>query len=306
MTMKLRGLVLSIACLGLVTAGAPEAFATQTSCSYDGSIDRTFFNFGFPSTARFFVNAAGDFKWEDTSTDTVYDCGKGTVTNTATADVVDFSGTAASPELIIDFRNMWKPGTPATETTGKPEIEGSVDMSGGSLDSLEIRGGARRDSFIFGAYGLNYNGDNDVDLAIAGAESLLVKGGRKADFISYQGGHGTGGPVVGGPVVTLQGDGGGDEVRGTAGIQRLRGIGGDDRLLGGGGADIVFGEGGNDVVKGQGGSDELDGMRGADKLFGAKGNDDLEGGAGPDLLDGGGGNDHCVGGGGADTVRNCE
>jgi Ca2+-binding RTX toxin-like protein len=295
---------LSLALLLLAPAG--PSHATLTTCSYDSSTDRVTLGVSVELNVRLFVNDSGAFKWKDTETNVVADCQKATVNNTSNVVVDDFTGANDLPEIALDFRNRWGPGT-TPEMTGRSEIEVDVNDRNGGNDTLMILGSPRRNHFVFGASGFNLNGDNDgndVQLPIGVIEELYVKGRDRGDRLSVRGGSGTGADFVT-ELVTLQGDGGSDSLLGGDGDEDLRGIDGDDTLLGGLGVDQLFSDDGDDLVRGGRGQDELDGLKGKDKLFGQRGPDDLEGGPGDDDLDGGPGIDTCDGGPGVDSISSC-
>ncbi len=100
----------------------------------------------------------------------------------------------------------------------------------------------------------------------------------------------------------IDGGRGADLLIGGTGADTLTGRGGQDTLEGNGGRDMLVGNGGKDHLNGGGGKDILEGNGGKDTLEGAGGRDDLNGGGGKDELDGGGGKDRIEGGRGADLL----
>jgi hypothetical protein len=97
-----------------------------------------------------------------------------------------------------------------------------------------------------------------------------------------------------------------NSIVGTTGADDLVGTAGNDLILGLGGNDRIRGSGGEDCIVGGAGRDRLLGGAGDDVLLGGRGNDVLRGGSGDDRLFGGPGVDRCRGGIGSDTLRSCE
>ena len=110
--------------------------------------------------------------------------------------------------------------------------------------------------------------------------------------------------------VTVQGEGGQDQITGGSGDDMLVGGPGDDNLQGGGGNDTLIGEiadpvnpgDGTNMMDGGPGNDTIAGGAGPDTLVGGPGDDAMAGGNGDDTLDGGPGADDVRGGPGVDTV----
>lgn len=103
--------------------------------------------------------------------------------------------------------------------------------------------------------------------------------------------------------VSIAGNGGNDDITGTAFADSIRGNSGNDRISGGLGNDAVRGDEGTDLLYGESGDDNLDGGVGNDYLSGGIGNDTEHGGTGNDRLDGGRNNDDLYGDDGRDTVH---
>ncbi|MCB9943526.1 MAG: hypothetical protein H6851_07890 [Geminicoccaceae bacterium] len=152
------------------------------------------------------------------------------------------------------------------------------------------------------------DGDNDT------IDATSISNGNIALAVTLQ-------TIVGGTVqFTINGNGGDDDITGSAFGDIINGGGGadwieagagDDVVSGGNGSDTIFGEGGNDTLNGDGGidyiyggegDDTIDGGTGADELFGEEGNDTIDGGDGRDTIDGGTGADNLNGGAGNDTI----
>jgi Ca2+-binding RTX toxin-like protein len=268
-------------------------------------------------------------------------CGTATVLNTITLTVNGVPGTPQ--QLIIDLvGGPFVPGQ-GDEPGTSDEMEFAVNLKGGSggggetaiPDVVRVEGAGASDRIVAGSTleagpafvtHVNMNAsepdgiDSDVDIRPIGA--LVLTGGANADFLRANGGLGTGDGVRVSRALTVNGEGGNDNIRGSdrmgtgsrsgsacmlvsgrfssipgRSFECLRGAADDDRVDGRGGQDDVFGDAGLDVVEGGGGDDDLRGGGGRDTLAGEGGND---------LLDGGPDRDRCVGGPGADTLVNCE
>ncbi|MEZ5834963.1 MAG: calcium-binding protein [Geminicoccaceae bacterium] len=152
------------------------------------------------------------------------------------------------------------------------------------------------------------DGDNDT------IDATNISNGTVALAVALQ-------TIVGGTVqFTINGNGGDDDITGSAfgdiisggnGADLVFAGDGDDVVSGGNGGDDLWGEGGNDILNGEGGRDNIyggdgddtiDGGAGADNLYGMDGNDTIDGGDGKDLIGGGKGDDVLNGGAGNDTI----
>ena len=141
--------------------------------------------------------------------------------------------------------------------------------------------------------GCTDNGDTATCLK-AGPTSVVMNMGGGDDIVD--------GSTVNEDPFTINGDSGGDTLRGTAGMDTVNG--GDD-------ADpFVSGQANNDTVNGGDGNDgfgpfsnRLFGGNGDDTVNGGPGNDRLEGFGGVDVLDGGTGIDRALYGG--ENVNDC-
>ncbi|MDQ4143696.1 MAG: hypothetical protein M3198_08110 [Actinomycetota bacterium] len=231
-----------------------------------------------PATVRLFVTPEGEIKWEDPMSSQIFDCGKATVQNTDLVEVFDYN-TSADHLLIIDKSRAFGPGT-TPESSGASEIEFLIDGEEGD-NTLQVWGGDRRDTIVFGETGIALNRDGDADISQADYDDFMFLGKRRADFLSGGGGFGTGGPTA--APVTIYGNSGNDDLVGSLGIDRLLGSRGADTMSGGRSGDIIFGNEGADLLLGRAGGDELDGMGGADRLRGHAGTDDLEGAREPTI-----------------------
>ena len=277
----------------LLLALVPSAGrATSSTCARFG--DQLDLQIVIPPTVRVFVTPKGEIKWVDPNTpNQPQDCTDATVDNINTIVINNYA--SEDTTLIVDRPKRFAPGA-TLEPMGKSEIEFDFGVNDRPYeDTLQISGSNKGDRMVAGVNGIAINGDGDADIVDLKVEKFvfLGKGGR--DFLSGGGGNGTGGAF--GTGLTIYGNGGDDEIRGTTAEDQLLGSGGDDHMDGAGKGDVVFGNDGADVVLGRRGADELDGMAGRDRLRGHGGIDDLEGGPGID---------DCDGGPGDDTLASCE
>ncbi|MGH2758507.1 MAG: calcium-binding protein, partial [Actinomycetota bacterium] len=227
-----------------------------------------------------------------------------------TVNVIDIQGSAGPERLVVDLTNgPFGPGL-LPELSGTSEIEFQGSLAGGS-DTLEVIGSSGADHIVFGrtSQGLNtyitgaaLNGDGDADITIAGIEGFSVDGRAGNDFISGQGGNGTGTAAVQQLGVAPAGYVGDfPPVTGGAGADGVTGGNAGDILDGDAGNDEMDGRGGDDLIAGGSGIDGVAGGTGADSLKGGLDNDNLTGGDGDDNLQGNGGDDALSGGAGQDT-----
>jgi hypothetical protein len=252
---------------GLQTSATPSTPSRPERCTYDSA--------SHTATLRnplgILLNRSGKIRY----------CGEATVSNTDTIHLLP----EEELELSIDASTLSPGFTP--EETGLPEIEVFVQTE--EKVSLWIEGSSLKESFILGTGGLNFNGDDDVDLVVEGrAEwTLYLYGGD--DFASTMGKKSTGSPFLGD--VGLIGHGGRDVlIAGRIGAGFAEGNRGDDRIIAG---------------RQTRGRQYLDGGKGRDFIRGGPGVDNLVGGDGRDRLTGGPGFDSCQASG-ADVVYSCE
>jgi Ca2+-binding RTX toxin-like protein len=321
---------------GILVTGSP-ASATVT-CEQDEFSQPFITMTGDRDVVRVKVGGTGtQIMWNDGSG---YEpCGTATVHNTIKLTV---NGVVGTPQqLIIDLvGGHFVPGE-GDEPGSSDEMEFEVNLKGSTggessiPDVVRVEGAGAVDRLVAGSTleagpefvtHVNMNPsepdgiDSDVDIRPFGA--LVLAGGANGDFLWANGGFGTGDGVRVTRALTVNGEGGNDDLRGSArmGTAGRRGsacmevsgrfssilgrsfeclLGGadNDRLDGRGLQDDLFGHAGRDVIEGGGGDDDL---------WGGGGRDTLAGEAGDDRLDGGPDHDRCVGGTGADTVANCE
>lgn len=196
-------------------------------------------------------------------------CGAATVTNTNTIRVV---GTQQSEELVITLEGgPLAPGF-SHERRGSSEIELAVDLGSGT-DEITLLGGDGPDHLGFPRGGRGtLNGDDDVDITIAGADRWTLDGGIGNDVLD-----GSGAPQL-----------------------RAYGREGSDRITGGAGRDYLVGDEGE--AASADGNDTVVGGDGDDSVTAGGGNDRLLGGAGDDYLRAGGGRDQVFGGADSDWM----
>ena len=114
-----------------------------------------------------------------------------------------------------------------------------------------VRGEQQGATIALGAQGINLNagadGLADSDVSLPGVETVMVIGSAADDWVSGQGGHGTGGPSD--QHLNLGGAGGNDYLHaGDGNYSFLWGEAGDDELVGAAQYDYIQGGPGNDTV----------------------------------------------------------
>ena len=235
----------------------------------------------------------------------------GTACDTATilnVDTIEVASTGTAAELRIDLGGgAFAPGETAETDAESSEIEWLVDLAAGS--TLHVVGSTQNDTLALGVGGINLNGAEavaDVDVVITGAPAIVLDGNDGSDVLSVGGGSGTG---EAGPVATLIGGPGGDQlVPGAAGSAFDGGEGSDtidySAVTGPISVDLqsgtvtlpngvdtlaaiesVTGTSGDDHLIGDSGANILRGLGGNDQIMGLAGDDDLQGNDGIDVLD---------------------
>ncbi len=246
-------------------------------------------------------------------------CGDATVS--ATRQIVVEESSAGSQTLVLDFLT----GQFANGRAGGPGWD--IDLGSGD-DNLRVRGTTGADRYSAGINGLATNTDNNIDVAYANIESMVISLGPGNDI--FNGGANT--TATGAALtssVAVYGGAGNDTLRGGNGDDELWGGEGNDIFQGGpvaDGADTFHGGVGTDTmdytartasvtvtlddnandgaigendnimidvenVTGGAGDDSLTGSAAANVLTGGAGNDTIDGGDGDDTLNGGAGND---------------
>jgi Ca2+-binding RTX toxin-like protein len=259
-----------------------------------------------------------------------------TVTNTNAISVHNAPG-LFDTDVTIHQPNTFAPGLIAE--AGDDEIEIFVNLNDSEASELRINPPVAGGTIFLGTGGINPNATSgedqpDADIVPNMAPMVVVNGNSGPDFISAQGGRGTGGPVTdnislhgGGGSDNLQGGGGNDIITGTG--SDLNGNGGNDLLIGGSSPSILSGGEGDDVHVGSAPGDLMLGGDGTDtvdysfftagvtvdladmhdgieNLVGSNFNDILRGDDGPNLLNGLQGDDVLEGRGGNDDLRGRE
>jgi len=274
-------------------------------------------------------------------------CGTATTLNTDSVLILDESDDFATPAgndgdttVQIFQPRRFAPGKTDEPFPNEDEIEFFVDTRGGN-DLLRVGASDTDDSndLTVGNGGLSWNTDLDADMVGMPFDQVALAGGRVTDWLSGQGGRGTGTPLTTAKVFEASGNGSADSIRGSdvAGGDMLYGGSGNDVIEGGAGDDTVSGSIGEDTLLGGAGSDtvsfdgasqaatvdlartdaqdtgdgidrlfEFENVTGsafADRLSGTVGSNVLDGGpGGDDLLSGRGGNDVLQGRSGTDAV----
>jgi len=267
--------------------------------------------------------------------------GTPTTANVDTVLVVDESDNLNTPAgndggtlVSISEPATFSPGKTA-EATGLSEIEFLVDTKAGQ-DRLTL-GGSARQQLLVGSEGAEWNGDGDPEMLGMPFKNLVLFGSDGADYLSAQGGSGTGGPLATATKVEINGGSGADSLFGSeiAAGDVIVGGPGDDTSVAYGGDDLVSPGEGDDTLQGGPGNDTLDFSAGkavqadlenvtpqetgqgrdsfaqfenatgstfADRLTGDSAANVLRGGAGDDVLEGRAGADQLNGEQGADAV----
>ena len=292
----MRGRVLLIALL--IASGATPAAAQSDSgsCSYDKGSKAVSVDLPANAGGRLYV-----WKGKISFGTPFFDgqCGRATVRNTSQISVL---GRSNSSEIItLDLSTgTFTPGS--GKDSGEKEVEISIDLAGDegffTHDEVHLIGTDGADLFTAGSDGLALNGDDDLDVAIAGIPRLFIEGRAGPDTIQGQGGHGSGLPYQ------LPVEFWADHVNNSQDMTANVLIGGEsaDRLNGSWGDDLIRGMGGDDGVFGFQGANDLHGGDGADSLWGDSWNDVFDGGAGDDIIEDAGGEDVISTGAGNDTI----
>lgn len=194
----------------------------------------------------------------------------------STVNEINVLGNADRQTFVIDqVGGAFEPGATAETVPNVSEIEFDLALGAGN-DVLSIVGQPGNDHITVGANGANLNDDGDLDSDLGGVDVLLVSGGDGNDFVTYEGGAGTGAASSRGA-----------QARGNDGNDELRGAGLDDVMFGGAGDDLLLGSGGGDELLGEADDDELFFGPGDDDIFGSDapdGADRIDGGIGHDVL----------------------
>lgn len=344
---------------GLALVGVPNAYADPApgTCEYDATTKTA--TYAWPSSYQSsdipLIQRVGDDIKVGRSTSR--DCPGATAANT---DVIRILGsppnaTASNPDDIV-----LAPHTPLITPGGAAIKVEFVGVAAARKVRLRVNGTTGRDAVVAGQLGVNFNADEptpDVDLYVLdGADKraggiqpsnmgcstslcseLSDPGTTGNDFLSTQGGFGTGGAAYQGTLsnAVLLGGEGEDHLAATNWTDVIGGPGNDD-LDGPGTPDnrarVRFDSAtgpirvdlavatpqstgqGTDTITGFGaamggkfadelyGNDDENGLDGGSLLDDANGGDHIEGRGGDDILSGGPGNDTLLGGPGEDTL----
>ena len=245
---------------------------------------------------------------------------------TTTLKKLVVTGHVGGETFILDFMNGDFGQGSATD------VGIAINFSAGSGDDFKIRGKSGTDTISFGDLGGSINGDGNLDISLAGHDSVTVTLGDGDDSFTGGGGNGSGSAAFPGDLI-VYGGAGADDLVGGDGDDTLSGGPGNDRLAGGAGDDTLngnedddtFDEGtaanGDDTFNGDDGTDIVDyGGRTLAVTVTMDGSGDdgdplaseadvvtatvegVNGGAGADTITGSDGDDIIRGGGGDDTI----
>jgi Ca2+-binding RTX toxin-like protein len=306
-----------------LVAVAPPAFAAVTCAFGTGTLD---VHLGAASdSATLSLNATNQILVNGAIT-TAAPCSLPAAHDTADTTVISVDDTAsgggANQTLTIDQSGAGGP----FPSSGGTEIEFQVDLGGGTGDALVITGDDLVDTIVFGASGINLDGDGDLDVTDptspgvpAGIESWTVNAGAGNDSVTGAGGSATGTAFT--SALTLNGGAGDDTLTGGTSTNDTVSYGGITGAVtvnlatttaqntGGAGSDTItnienaIGGNGGDTLTGTTGANTLTGGAGNDSLVGGDGNDSVLGGDGNDTLTGGNGDDTVTGGTGTDSAN---
>ncbi|MFT5431315.1 MAG: Ca2+-binding RTX toxin-like protein [Myxococcota bacterium] len=191
-------------------------------------------------------------------------CGAAT---SSTAKRIDITGDNGDSTVILDFMSgTFVPGGASPGIT--------IDLGGGSQDSLKIRGSASADTVTFGADGIAFNSDNLLDVTTTNIEVYVVSLGSGNDSFTGSGGRGTGSAYTN--VLLVYGGPGNDVLAGGTAVDTLNGGDGSDTLSG---AEDSAGDTADDILNGEGDNDTFD----CGNV--SNGGDVMNGGAGIDHAD---------------------
>ena len=320
----------------LVVALLPSIASAATQCTYTWSTKTVQVTINDPgSDPKLWVS--GDKLMLNTA-----QCATATRWNTNTINVDDASG--GNVGLILEWGSTgFRPGN-LNEVGNSDEMEFDVDLGGGAADWLQVIGSNATDVLALGSAGINLNGSEadgkDVDVVLAGTDSVRLSGGNSNDTLTSSGGYETGDPAsmgskqdggngadillgndhadefIGGngwdtvdystrtdPVTVTVSDGNANDGRAGEGDEITGSV---EHVVGGSGDDTLDGNGDMELLEGGDGEDHLIGSGGDDELRGDAGEDHLEGVGDDDLLYGGPGNDIEDGGGFNDVMVQTE
>ena len=357
MVRRVRPPILSIVLAGLALVCAPAAFAQPAPgvCEHSGStVSYTWPTDYLSSNLPVIQQNGGIITVGRTGASTCP--GATTATTTLIRIFGRPAGSFSSDQIVLSLHNPLL-------TTGGQEIK--VEFVNPEVNvRLRVNGSSADDHIVAGANGININADEatpDVDVFATGsggiqpenmgcsaAMATCVAGSNPGtagnDFLSTQGGFGTGGPayqaltasgvLIGGPDndrlvaadwTGVHGGPGNDTLEGPGtpnnnAAVRFDGAAGPVTVdlavvapqnTGAGtdtisGFDRIVGSGHADFLYGDGDNNSIDGGNGNDRIEGRDGDDSLSGSGGDDTLIGGAGKDMLTGSTGNDTLEGGE
>jgi hypothetical protein len=257
---------------------APSGAAAATTCDMAGAALEVMMS-ASDDKATLFVEAGGTEILVGAGLDFVT-CAGGTPTvNNIDAISVRNQPGGTNNEVGVAEASRFAPGK--TAESGDDEIEIFVNLNGGAGSALAVGTAPAGGAMVFGTSGINTNAtgaevEPDRDIVDTNVPALGGFGRSGQDFISAQGGAGTGNPL---PVpISLSGEEGNDVLVGGEG---------DDPIHGGTGGDNLVGRRGNDTIDGGPGTttNVLSGDAGNDRLLPSSAADSAAGGDGVDGLD---------------------
>jgi hypothetical protein len=183
-----------------------------------------------------------------------------TTSNTDAISVHNTPGGANNVVRIAEASRFAPGASDVGEGGGTQEIEILVNLFDRPGSELHVSPVGTGGSFVIGNFGINTNATDteaepDVDITLTDVPNLRAVGNPGNDYVSAQGGSGTGGPVTEG--IELTGGAGADELVGSEGV---------DFVVGGTGEDATSGMGGSDNMKPGIGNDAIDGGAGSDTV----------------------------------------
>ncbi len=158
--------------------------------------------------------------------------GPATIASTQSISIDSSNSTQGQDKITIDLSNgPLAPGR-GIEGTGFSEIEINVKTAGQNLiDDLTIIGLPEINFIAIGTAGISLNADDDVDITLAGIESMMVVGGPRNDVISSIGGSFMGDEAVFLALAVFGGSGNDFLFGGAANTTFLFGQDGSDQLV---------------------------------------------------------------------------
>ena len=254
----------------LVVFSLPSSAHGQASCDFD------------PESAKLSVSLESGQRatlirvGEDIRTTVSFGTTSCPLVSVTSVDLVEINGGGGHQEVVLDLgQGYFAPGK-TLEQSGVSEIELNVNL-GEDWDWIQLSGGRSDDTFRAGELGLEFAGDEDLDVGITSLEELNMWGREGDDVLKADGSHELGNPL---PFrASLTGADGRDVLVGGLSHDYLSGLASSDVLFGGDGKDELYGGSGNDSISGGLGDDRLE-----SHMQSAGGNDVIRGDEGIDLM----------------------